>query len=126
MSETKRVSQIMIPNFKTIDGVTRVAEALKIMKDEKLSALLIEPRDGSTLITLTCSRARGPWLSRAINNAIGPRLIAARLRGGLEHLRAVVEQELADGRLVIPEPNDGVLSQVETAIAASLPGEASE
>jgi hypothetical protein len=91
-----------------------------------LAEAAIEPRDGSTLITLTCSRARGPWLSRAINNAIGPRLIAARLRGGLEHLRAVVEQELADGRLVIPEPNDGVLSQVETAIAASLPGEASE
>ena len=33
MSETMLVSQIMMPNFKKIDGVTRVAEALKMMKD---------------------------------------------------------------------------------------------
>ncbi len=47
MSETKLVSQIMMPNFKKIDGVTRVAEALKMMKEEKLNAMLIEPRDES-------------------------------------------------------------------------------
>jgi CBS domain-containing protein len=47
MSETKRVSQIMIPDFKKIDGVTRVADALKIMKAENLNALLVEPRDDS-------------------------------------------------------------------------------
>ena len=89
-----------------------------------LAEVAISPRDGSTLLTLTCSRARGPWLSRAINNAIGPRLIAARLRSGLEHLRAVVEQELADGRLVVPDPNRAVVSQVDAEIAASLTGDA--
>jgi CBS domain-containing protein len=47
MSEIKLVSQIMMPNFKKIDGVTRVAEALKLMKEENLNALLIEPRDES-------------------------------------------------------------------------------
>jgi CBS domain-containing protein len=47
MSETKLVSQIMMPNFKKIDGVTRVAEALKMMKEENLNAMLIEPRDES-------------------------------------------------------------------------------
>jgi len=47
MSETKLVSQIMMPNFKKIDGVTRVAEALKMMKEESLNAMLIEPRDES-------------------------------------------------------------------------------
>ncbi len=45
MSETLRVSQVMMPNFKKIDGVTRVAEALKMMKDQNLNAMLIEPRD---------------------------------------------------------------------------------
>ncbi len=45
MSETMLVSQIMMPNFKKIDGVTRVAEALKMMKEENLNAILIEPRD---------------------------------------------------------------------------------
>jgi len=47
MSEIKLVSQIMMPNFKKIDGVTRVAEALKLMKEENLNAMLIEPRDES-------------------------------------------------------------------------------
>ena len=47
MSETKLVSQIMMPNFKKIDGVTRVAEALKLMKEENINAMLIEPRDES-------------------------------------------------------------------------------
>ncbi len=47
MSETKLVSQIMMPNFKKIDGVTRVAEALKMMKEDNLNAMLIEPRDES-------------------------------------------------------------------------------
>ncbi len=47
MSETKLVSQIMMPNFKKIDGVTRAAEALKMMKEDNLNAMLIEPRDES-------------------------------------------------------------------------------
>jgi CBS domain-containing protein len=56
MSETKLVSQIMIPNFKKIDGVTRVAEALKLMKEENLSALLIEPRDDSDVFGILTLR----------------------------------------------------------------------
>ena len=47
MSETMQVSQMMMPNFKKIDGVTRVAEALKMMKEDGLNAMLIEPRDES-------------------------------------------------------------------------------
>jgi len=47
MSETMQVSQMMMPNFKKIDGVTRVAEALKMMKEDGLNAMLIEPRDKS-------------------------------------------------------------------------------
>jgi CBS domain-containing protein len=47
MSKTMLVSQIMIPKFKKIDGVTRVAEALKMMKQGNFNAMLIEPRDDS-------------------------------------------------------------------------------
>jgi len=56
MSETKLVSQIMIPDFKRIDGVTRVAEALKIMKEENLSAILIEPKDESDVFGILTLR----------------------------------------------------------------------
>ena len=41
------ISQVMMPNFKKIEGVTRVAEALQLMKKDGLNALLIEPRDES-------------------------------------------------------------------------------
>lgn len=47
MSEVLHVSQVMMPHFKKIDGVTRVSEALKMMKDDKLNAILIEPRNES-------------------------------------------------------------------------------
>ena len=47
MSETMLVSQIMMPNFKKINGITRVAEALKMMKEEGINAMLIESRDES-------------------------------------------------------------------------------
>jgi CBS domain-containing protein len=56
MIETKLVSQIMIPDFKKIDGVTRVAEALKIMKEENLNALLIEPKDESDVFGILTLR----------------------------------------------------------------------
>ena len=45
MSETLLVSQVMMPNFKKIDGITRVAEALEMMKKEELNAILIDSRN---------------------------------------------------------------------------------
>ena len=47
MSETMLGSQVMMANYKKIDGVTRVSEALKMMKEEGLNAMLIESRDES-------------------------------------------------------------------------------
>ncbi len=45
MSEALLVSQVMMPNFKKVDGITRVAEALEMMKKEELNAILIDSRD---------------------------------------------------------------------------------
>ena len=56
MSETKLVSQVMIPDFKKIDGVTRVSDALKIMKDGNLNAILIEPKDESDVFGILTLR----------------------------------------------------------------------
>ena len=47
MNETMLVSQVMMPNFKKIEGVTRVSEALKMMKENGINAMLIESRDES-------------------------------------------------------------------------------
>ncbi len=56
MIVTKLVSQIMIPDFKKIDGVTRVLDALKIMKEENLDAILIEPKDESDVFGILTLR----------------------------------------------------------------------
>lgn len=47
MSKPLLVNQVMISQFKTVEGIMRVADALKIMKDENINAVLIEPRDDS-------------------------------------------------------------------------------
>lgn len=39
------VSQVMISDFKTIEGVTKVSDALTMMKKEKINAALIRPRN---------------------------------------------------------------------------------
>jgi hypothetical protein len=79
-----------------------------------------ESKGDSTVVTITCSRARGPWPSRFVNDLIGRRLLGPRLARGLAALREAIEREMADGTLVIPEPNHGIASEVEAAVISSL------
>ena len=45
MSETELVRDVMMPNFKTLDGVTKVSDALVTMRNENVNAVLIVPRN---------------------------------------------------------------------------------
>ena len=78
-----------------------------------LGEICIETRGDSTAITVTCSRGRGPWLSRSINNLVGQRLMGPRLRKGLATLRVQIEGEIAAGSLQIPGPNEGLVTGVD-------------
>jgi len=80
----------------------------------------LEARGDSTVVTITASRARGPRLSRIVNDLVGRRLLGRRLGKGLAAFREAIEQELGSGSLVIPERNVGIASQVEGAVADSL------
>jgi hypothetical protein len=80
----------------------------------------LQPKGDSTVVTITCSRARGPWLSRFVNDLVGRRLLGPRLGRGLADLRKTIERERADGTLAISEPNDGIASEVEAAVISSL------
>jgi hypothetical protein len=73
-----------------------------------LGEIHLEPRGGSTALTVTCSRGRGPWLSRTVNNLVGQRLMAPRLRKGLAALRAQIERDITDGTPQIPELLEGI------------------
>ena len=80
-----------------------------------LAQIDIKPHGNSTAVTLTCSRARGPWISRSINNIIGPTLIARRLRQGLDALRTEIEHEIAHGTLRIPGTDSTTTADIEAA-----------
>ena len=45
MLETESVRDVMMPNFKTLDGITKVSDALVTMRQYNVNAVLIEPRN---------------------------------------------------------------------------------
>lgn len=45
MPQLLQINHVMMPNFKQINGITKVSEALSMMKRDKLNAVLVEPRD---------------------------------------------------------------------------------
>lgn len=47
MPDSLLIRHVMMPNFKTIDGVTKALDALAMMKEEGIHAILIKPRNES-------------------------------------------------------------------------------
>lgn len=47
MTDYQSVRDIMMPNFKKIEGITKVSDALAMMTRENVNAILIEPRSES-------------------------------------------------------------------------------
>ncbi len=45
MSNQLLVRHVMMPNFKKLEGVTKVYDALAMMKEEGINAVLIQPRN---------------------------------------------------------------------------------
>jgi hypothetical protein len=86
----------------------------------------LQSRGDSTAVTITCSRARGPWISRFINDLVGRRLLGPRLGRGLAALREAIELEMADGTLAIAEPNDGIAAEVKAAVKNTLSSDSDE
>ena len=45
MTTKKIIRDVMMKDFKTINGITRVSDALEMMKRDKINAVLVEPKD---------------------------------------------------------------------------------
>jgi hypothetical protein len=85
--------------------------------------IALQPHGGATTVTVTCSRGRGPWLSRTVNNLVGQRLMGPRLRNGLTALRERIQHEIANGGLRLLEPNEGLATGVDpTAVGQPATG----
>lgn len=44
MLDSKLVQDVMMCDFKKIDGITKVSEALSLMKSQNINAVLVQPR----------------------------------------------------------------------------------
>ena len=51
-----------------------------------LDEIQLHPNGASTAVTITCGKARGPWVSRSVNDMIGRRFLGPRIRNGLAAL----------------------------------------
>ena len=45
MADIQKVRDVMMSNFTKVDGVMKVSEALHMMREKKINAILVEPRD---------------------------------------------------------------------------------
>ncbi len=45
MANIQKVRDVMMANFTEVDGVMKVSDALNMMRDEKINAILVKPRD---------------------------------------------------------------------------------
>ena len=45
MVNMQKVRDVMMSNFTKVDGVMKISDALNMMREKKINALLVEPRD---------------------------------------------------------------------------------
>lgn len=45
MSEIPRVSDVMMRDFKTVEGITKISEALDMMRSQRINAVFVTPKD---------------------------------------------------------------------------------
>lgn len=71
-------------------------------------------------MAITCSKARGPLLSRLVCNFVGGFLVSAQFRKGMQEFQTRIEKELAEGKHALPEQAKFATAQIGEAAALSL------
>ena len=47
MADIQTVRDVMMSNFTKVDGIMKVSDVLNMMRDSKINAILVEPRDAN-------------------------------------------------------------------------------
>ncbi|HBP12267.1 MAG TPA: CBS domain-containing protein [Nitrospina sp.] len=47
MADIQKVRDVMMSNFTKVDGIMKVSDVLDMMRNTKINAVLVEPRDGN-------------------------------------------------------------------------------
>jgi hypothetical protein len=82
--------------------------------------LRIDPAGTGTRLTVTASKARGPWLNRKACDLVAQFILPKTFAEGLQKLRALLEEEIAAGKHALPESVVIPAEQIGQAVTASL------
>ena len=80
----------------------------------------LAPTATGTLLTATCSKARGPWLNRKMCDLVARMVVGKVFIKGLVDLRALLDKDMAAGKYVLPQAQTIPTAQIGQAVAASL------
>jgi Protein of unknown function (DUF2652) len=80
----------------------------------------LSPTNKGTLLAITCSKLRGPWLYRTIGNVAGRSAVQSQIGGGIRDLEARLAQELVEEKRALPEIATIPEDAIEQAAADSL------
>ena len=81
----------------------------------------LEPSTFGTHVTLTYGRAHGPWYELVVGFVMWILFIKRREGRGLPKLRELIEEDLAEGRVLVPESRIPDADEIDQAVGAALP-----
>ncbi len=73
-----------------------------VPKATVLVNIRLTPKEGGTNISVTCGKARGPFINRILCNLVGKLVVPGSFRRGFENFRKRVEEDLAGATMAQP------------------------
>ncbi len=97
-----------------------VTENTAIRSSRFLSIFEIEPAGTGTRVTMKYGPLRGPLIERLIGVPVFYLIAKSRIKEGMTKLRLLMEDDIAHGRVSIPEPLEITRNEREGAAASAL------
>ena len=91
-----------------------------VPKTTVLVQFRLTPTERGTLITATCSTARGPWLFRKLCDLVAKSVVTKVFQKGLVDIRTLLDQDMAEGKYALPTPVSIPADQIHQATRESL------
>jgi len=104
---SKRVTTQTILEWKPFEQMT-TEDTTPVPGATCLVNIRLTSSESGTRVAFTCSKARGPWLSRVMCNLIGGFMVRVQFANGMRDLETRLEKDLAEGKYSLQE---GQISQ---------------
>lgn len=114
-----RVTTQTVLEWRPFEQMT-TEDSTPVPKTTVLTQFRLTPTVNGTLLTATCSKARGPWLNRKMCDLVARIVVAKVFQKGLADLRILLEKDIAGGKYALPRPVSIPTDQIGQAVTASL------